>query len=177
MTEAELAHSIEVSKQTVLRAIGRYLPAGAGAQVEDVAQETYLRYFLAFRNKQPLTGDDLQKWLFVAARNESYKTGRKTRREWFALFRRGEIFSAETAELPEEGVEDLRLQIAGIPEPFREAVQLRSNGLKISEIAARLGVSPGTVKSRLSRGKEWLARVQGQKHKRRSHEQGKRQSA
>ncbi len=175
MTEAELAQGIEASKQTVLRAIGRYLPENAGGQIEDVAQETYLRYFLAFRDKKPLTGDDLQKWLFVAARNESYKAGRKARREWFAIFRRKENFPEKAGDMPdEESLENLHLQIAGIPEPFREAVQLRSNGMKVSEIASHLGIAPGTVKSRLSRGKEWLARSNRQNNRGGRHEHGKK---
>ncbi|MBL8021737.1 MAG: RNA polymerase sigma factor [Leptospirales bacterium] len=170
MTQAELAQVIEASKQTVLRAIGRHLPGELHANVEDVAQETYLRYFLAFKHKPGLTGDGLQRWLYVAARNECRRAARKGRREGFALFRfdwmfRGrhavveEDFVAEShVKESEQGEARVRLHVLEMPEPFREATQLRLNGMKMAEIARSLGVSAGTVKSRLARGREWLAR-------------------
>lgn len=169
MTEAELAQVIEASKQTVLRAIGRNLPGDLHANVEDVAQETYLRYFLAFKGKSSLKGDDLHRWLYVAARNECRRAARKGRREGFALFRFDWLTrrkdSAEDASVTMSRMSDseeketrMRSQIQKMPEPFREAMNLRLKGMKMVDIARSLDVSAGTVKSRLARGREWLAR-------------------
>ncbi|MCE9599597.1 MAG: RNA polymerase sigma factor [Spirochaetia bacterium] len=170
MTEAELAQVIEASKQTVLRAIQSNLPGEQHASVEDVAQETYLRYFLAFRNKQALQGDDLQRWLYVAARNECRRAARKNRREGFALFRFDWTFRKSSLAIPDsaaiesesgefaESKARVRLHVDRMPEPFREATLLRLKGMKMAEIARSLGISAGTVKSRLARGREWLAR-------------------
>lgn len=170
MTQVELAQAIEASKQTVLRAIGRHLPGELHANVEDVAQETYLRYFLAFKQTPGLSGDDLQRWLYVAARNECRRAARKGRREGFALFRFDWLFRSQDAGVEEDfktesrAIESeqknarIRSHILEMPEPFREATQLRLNGMKMADIARSLGVSAGTVKSRLARGREWLAR-------------------
>lgn len=174
MTESELARVIEASKATVLRAIGRNLPGELHANVEDVAQETYLRYYLAFRGKQGLRGDDLQRWLYVAARNECRRAARKGRREGFALFRFDWL--TRTSEVPdidpasiavangvnalssESKADRIRSDVEQMPEPFRAATKLRLTGMKMADIARALGVSGGTVKSRLARGREWLAR-------------------
>lgn len=54
---------------------------------------------------------------------------------------------------------DLERAIADLPEEFRVAVVLRDvHDLDYSEIAERLGVPVGTVKSRIARGRAQLAR-------------------
>ena len=49
--------------------------------------------------------------------------------------------------------------LRGLPEGQRQVVALHYFGdLSVDEIAHTLGVAPGTVKSRLSRGREHLAK-------------------
>lgn len=60
------------------------------------------------------------------------------------------VMSAELARL-------IRAEIAALPSPFREPFALRElSGLDYSEIAERLALAPGTVRSRLHRAKALL---------------------
>lgn len=144
----------------MLGAIRRHLPAELHASVEDVAQETYLRYFLAFRSKPPLAGDDLHRWLYTAARNEASRAGRKQRRAGFSLLRFWQAGSREVfaQEDPEETADPQKLA-QELPDKYRVPTLLRLSGLSLAEIAKRLNVAQGTVKSRLSRGRDLMRRM------------------
>ena len=71
MTEAELTGAIERSKVTALKSIRRHLPHDLDGLLDDIVQETYLRYYMTFRDSRPLSDDYLHRWIYVAARNES----------------------------------------------------------------------------------------------------------
>lgn len=49
-------------------------------------------------------------------------------------------------------------QINLLPSPYKETMILRLDGEKMESIAKKLDISEGTVKSRISRAKEWLSR-------------------
>ncbi len=166
MTEADLILAIESSKRTVLRSIQKYLAPGMASSAEDVAQDTYLRYYLAFQNKPPLNVPDLNRWLYVAARNECRRAIRKFNREGKAysrfktellVFGKEEI-SVEDLEPDPNREEWLKNQINLLPSPYKETMILRLAGEKVESIAKKLEISEGTVKSRISRAKEWLSR-------------------
>ncbi len=167
MTEAELTRAIDVSRHTALKSIRKHLPAELDGLLDDIVQETFLRYFLAFRESRPLSDDYLHRWIYVAARNECRRAARKSRREGFAYARlrppvEGIAPAANTEaagnDFTEKDAEDVRRQIEQMPDPFRETFLLRLSGLKLTTIAERLSVTVGTVKSRLSRGKRFLGR-------------------
>lgn len=158
MTGLDLTAVIEQTKRTVLGAIRKHLPAELHGSVEDVAQETYLRYYLAYRWKEPLDGDSLHKWLYTAARNEARKAARTQRRAGFSLLRFWQTKTAE-AEPEEETETQTDRLVAGLPEKYREPTVLRLSGLDQAQIARRLRIAPGTVKSRLSRARELMRRM------------------
>ena len=59
-----------------------------------------------------------------------------------------------------EAKEFLRVGLASLPEKLREAVVLRDlKGLAYEEMAVRLSLPVGTIKSRINRGREELARA------------------
>lgn len=158
MKNLDLARTIEETKRTVLGSIRKHLPAELHASVEDVAQETYLRYFLAYRGKPALDGDSIHKWLYVAAKNEALRAARKHRRAGFSLLRFLQGFRAEQTE-PSEETPSAEKLASGLPLKYREAAMLRLAGLDVAAIAKRLRIAPGTVKSRLSRGRELMQRM------------------
>ncbi|TGN06546.1 RNA polymerase sigma factor [Leptospira ilyithenensis] len=173
MTENELVHSIEESKTTVLRAIQKNLPEDLFSFVEDVTQETYLRYYLAFKEKPPLAGESLHKWLYVVARNECRRAWRDNKKTGSLPFQISDdltgiesLYSFPTVEIDHENRDKwVRAQINELPEPFRQTTLYRLAGHKVNKIAQQLGVSAGTVKSRLARGREMLARLMNKNQK------------
>jgi RNA polymerase sigma-70 factor, ECF subfamily len=140
----------------------------------DLTQETFLR---AFRSIKSFRGDsELKTWLFRIAINES-----RNRFRWWKRRKRDLTISldatigdtdltisdslADRSQSPEEstltaereyGLKAALLDIAAV---YREAIVLCDiEGLSYEETAAALGVSLGTVKSRISRGREELRR-------------------
>lgn len=140
------------------------------AEAYDVVQEVFLK---VFRNIEHFRAESsLKTWIYRITVNEAHNT-----RRWFSRHRGREV----DLDLENEENRDWRETIAdGGPSPFevtldreqagiiesalerinpvfREAVVLRDiTDLSYEEIAAVLGVSLGTVKSRILRGREAL---------------------
>jgi len=141
----------------------------------DTTQEVFLK---AFRGIKRFHGEaSLKTWLYRIAVNEA-----SNQRRWWFRHRRRET-SMEIAAEPESGRahdarrsllvdrglspfdsaarQELRQRVAAelqqVPEPYRTAVVLRDiEELSYDEIAEVLQISLGTVKSRLTRGREAL---------------------
>ncbi|MBO0720862.1 MAG: sigma-70 family RNA polymerase sigma factor, partial [Blastocatellia bacterium] len=156
---------------------------GDAEDARDATQETFLkiyRHFARFR------GDaSLKTWICRIAINQARSTER-----WWRRRRRSETSSLdaplnsngsedtshctgdylasrsvtpETETLSRERGRQIESALAQLKRDFRIAVILRDiEGLSYEEIAYATGVSVGTVKSRISRGREMLReRVQG----------------
>lgn len=122
------------------------------ATAEDLLQETFLRIH---RGLGTLSDQErLGPWVFRIARNlvtDHYRA-------------RGqggtEIGDASVEATDDENLNDevsgwLPAYVQGLPEPYREAVQLHElEGLKQTEIAERLGISLSAAKSRVQRGRQ-----------------------
>lgn len=143
-------------------------------EAADLTQDTFIRVVRSIKN---FRGDsELKTWLFRIAINES-----RNRFRWWKRRRRDLTISidmtvgdsntplsdmlADNSVSPED--QALRREreyaihkaLADIPETFREAVVLRDiEGLSYDETASALGISLGTVKSRISRGRDELRR-------------------
>src|SRR5262245_26899821 len=137
---------------------------GRAGLAEDVVQETFLAVIQGMHGYDPARGS-ISGWLFGVARNQLL---RRLRKEKPYL-----PFGADEPELAAPGdvlddlaqkseIERLRRTILALPEHYREALVLCGlQGLSYEDAAEALGCAVGTVRSRLSRGREMLAARMG----------------
>lgn len=130
------------------------LLVGSTATAEDVVQESFAKLHGRFHRV-----DEPRAWLRVAvvnaSRNERRRLGRVRRHLNGPAIQR--TAGAVTGPPPEPADAALLAALRRLPERQRAAVVLRYYlGLSEVEIAATLGIRPGTVKSRLHRA---LARM------------------
>ena len=134
------------------------------ASAEDLVQETYLKAFrFASRFER---GTNVRAWLFTIL----YNTHRNARRDAWrapidvdtdlveqAAVPASDVTSPEQALLQGTLSEDLRQALDALPEAYRQAVWLRDvEDLSYAEIGQVLDVAPGTVMSRIARGRRQL---------------------
>jgi RNA polymerase sigma-70 factor, ECF subfamily len=109
-------------------------------------------------------GTDLRAWLFTILHNQYVNYVRRAVREGAAVG-----LSESEPQLmraPHQGrrleLRDLERAIAKLPEEQRAVILLVGlEGMRYEEVAAVLGVPVGTIRSRLSRGREALRRLTG----------------
>ncbi len=120
--------------------------------MDDVLQEVYIK---AFRSLKGFRGDaSLRTWLFRIARNTSIdaiRSRRSHRTLDFDVRDLGQMESAAVSRL------DLGRALAQLGHDHRQVVLLIDGaGFDYAEAAAVIGVSVGTVRSRLSRARSQL---------------------
>jgi RNA polymerase sigma-70 factor (ECF subfamily) len=144
--------------------IYRYVAGRLGAQAaEDVAAETFL---VAFDRRKTFDADrgDLRVWLFGIATNLVARHRRKEARHYRALARlevapaveghEGRVV-ASVSLLPQ-----LTAALSRLSQGERDVLLLVALGqLGYEEVAAALGISSGTVGSRLSRARKKLSSI------------------
>jgi len=137
------------------------------ADAEDLVQETYLKAFRAADRFEP--GTNLKAWLFTILHNTARNRVRDRAREAVSVDselveqageRTPEGAAPETPEtllLRDTLAPELQAAVDALPETFRQAVWLRDvEEFSYAEIAEMLGIPPGTVMSRISRGRRML---------------------
>jgi RNA polymerase sigma-70 factor (ECF subfamily) len=134
------------------------------ADAEDVVQDASVR---ALRFFSSLRDENARAWLFTIVRNTWY--GRFPRRAGSAVVNLADEGADDRADvsldpeaqmIQQQTVEKVRRALETLPTDFREVLVLRElEGLSYKEIAAVVGIPPGTVMSRLARARERLAGV------------------
>ncbi len=124
---------------------------GDPQMAEDAVQETFLQYWTtakAFESEQ-----HLRAWLFRVVINKT-----KNLRAW--LLRRPTVPLEDYMaglSFPSEEASGLFEAVMGLPRSYRTVIHLfYYEDYSVNEIAAILRVSPGAVKTRLSRGRAEL---------------------
>ena len=143
---------------------------GSGDQVQDVLQETLVHIWSGLRRDTPR---DVRAWLLQVARNRC--------RDYFRSTQRRELFVETEALAPmvnrfgvaetrqREAVEAIVEAMEEVPDRERAALQaFYLDGLSIAEIAARHRCPDGTVKRRLSHGRDRIRTALGVPPKKRS---------
>jgi RNA polymerase sigma-70 factor (ECF subfamily) len=144
-----------------------YKFTGRHDDAEDLTQEIFLKLF---KSLEKFNRDaDFSTWLSSVARNFCIDHYRASKREKEVLVEDLVAFDlapASALSSPHRQLEDrdrrsfLRRGLDALPEKLREAVILRDlQGLSYQEMADRLHLPEGTVKSRINRGREELSRL------------------
>jgi len=143
-------------------------------EARDLTQETFLR---AFQNIANFRGEaDLRTWIYRIAINQARNRWRWWRRRkrdvtvsldgsdgnghlLLGSLRAGRASNPEQTVLAHERENVLTSALRSLGASYRETVILRDiEGFSYDEIANMLGISVGTVKSRLARGRQELRR-------------------
>jgi RNA polymerase sigma-70 factor (ECF subfamily) len=141
-------------------ALLRYLIRFAGERhtAEDLLQETMLR---AWRHREALPGDDngVRGWLFTVARNVAIDADRmrRVRPAEVALSDLNDTIAAPDSPDSAIAAGEMVRAFASLSEMQRDVIrQIYFRGDTIEEVATRLGIPAGTVKSRAHYGVQAL---------------------
>ena len=129
---------------------------------DDLVQDTLTRALGKLHLWQE--GSDLRAWLFTILHNQYVNNIRRAVREGAAVA----LNESEPmlSRAPQQGrrleLRDLERALAQLPEEQRAVILLVGlEGMRYEEVAAVLDVPVGTIRSRLSRGREALRRLTG----------------
>ncbi|OQB23484.1 MAG: ECF RNA polymerase sigma factor SigW [Firmicutes bacterium ADurb.Bin182] len=129
----------------------------------DAVQNVFLRVLKHLSKLQSMTDGQLKGWLYRVTVNQDLDRIRKEKREVLSADPAPNV-SVPESDLPEaaamsrEQRETVRNSIEALPEHYRQPVMLYYFAeLSYSEISELLGVSEGTLKSRMSRARDILA--------------------
>ncbi|HEU4733176.1 MAG TPA: sigma-70 family RNA polymerase sigma factor [Kofleriaceae bacterium] len=149
---------IERYQGPVFALLSRMLsPVARRDLVEDLAQETFLRVFRALPGFDRRAPGRLSSWILTIATRLALDELRQRRP---ALDAAHAVHVEPAAAIPPDRrllAEAVTRAVARLSPDHRAVILLREvHGLSYDEIAAALAVSPGTVRSRLSRARDEL---------------------
>lgn len=161
--EAACREILEALHRPVIATIFRFLGPRFRHEVEDIAQDVFLKVFRAIGQFDPSRAR-FTTWVYTLVRNHCYDVLKKRRVPTVALAGEDDAPAHEPQDdreqAPTAGAENEELgqqigqALAALGEDQRMVFILREyEGLDYAEIAAATGVSEGTVKSRLFRAK------------------------
>jgi RNA polymerase sigma-70 factor (ECF subfamily) len=129
-------------------------------RADDLVQDTLVRALAKQDLWEP--GTDLRAWLFTLLHNQNVNSVRRSLREGTAVDveQLSSALIATTDPTASRKLFELERTLGQLPVEQREAILLVGlEGLAYEEAAAILGVPIGTVRSRLSRGRDNLRRL------------------
>jgi RNA polymerase sigma-70 factor (ECF subfamily) len=143
-----------------------YKFVGRHEEAEDLTQDVFLRIFKSLHTFDRRA--NFQTWLISISRNlciDHYRSVRKERETMDRHVDAADLMPVSKEEPPDRALEHsdqralLRRALEELPVTLRSAVMLRDiREFSYQEIADKLGLPEGTVKSRINRGRLELAR-------------------
>jgi len=152
-----------------LRRYARALTHDA-SRADDLVQSSLLRAVAKQHLWQP--GTDLGAWLFTIFHNH-YVNVRRSAREGVTIPVEDVTVAASDDVGAALQLRDLEWAIASLSEGQRQVILLLGlEGMRYEEVAAILGIPVGTVRSRLSRGRDMLRALMNMKDRRAQPQRG-----
>jgi RNA polymerase sigma-70 factor (ECF subfamily) len=139
-----------------LRRYARALTRDA-SRADDLVQSCLMRALAKQHLWQP--GTDLRAWLFTLLHNQHVNDVRRSMREGVsvAIDDVAPILTTHSNALASVELRDLEAAMARLPDEQRQVILLVGlEGLRYEEVSVILGIPIGTVRSRLSRGRDNL---------------------
>jgi len=146
-----------------LRRYARALTRAADRE-DDLVQDTLVRALTKGHLWQP--GTDIRAWLFTIMHNQYVNTVRREMRDSATvdIEQMSSTLAATTDPTAGRQLAELDRALARLPEEQREVILLVGlEGMAYESAAQILGVPIGTVRSRLSRGRDSLRELMGEK--------------
>ena len=131
------------------------------SRADDLVQSCLVRAIAKQHLWEP--GTDLRAWLFTILHNQHVNDVRRLVREGNTV-ELGDApqLTVQSNAIPSLELRDLERAIHKLPEEQRSVILLIGlEGMRYEEVAAVLDVPVGTVRSRLSRGRDQLRRLMG----------------
>jgi RNA polymerase sigma-70 factor (ECF subfamily) len=168
-TDRQFTVLVRETKSSVLIAISRTLKPDYGHMIDDVVQETYIRAYNSLKKNQFRYEASLNTWLYTIARNESLRLNAKLNKQKsieqelddsFLNFKSEKFvdntagFNADYKNHALGKLEIIKNIISQLPQKYKNVLELDILGFKDWQIAEKLKISLGTVKSRNSRARE-----------------------
>ena len=108
-------------------------------------------------------GTDLRAWLFTILHNEHVNDVRRSVRQGsYVTLEEAPELTVQSNAIPTLQLRDLEAALGRLPPEQRQVILLIGlEGMRYDEVAVIMGVPIGTVRSRLSRGRDQLRRLMG----------------
>ena len=130
-------------------------------RADDLVQSCLTRALAKQHLWQP--GTDLRAWLFTIMHNQHVNDARRSVRDGNNVeLDKAAMLAVQSNAIPTLQLRDLERAIGKLPHEQRQVILLVGlEGMRYEEVAAVLDVPVGTVRSRLSRGRDQLRRLMG----------------
>jgi RNA polymerase sigma-70 factor (ECF subfamily) len=165
----DLEEKIVAVYEALRSPVYQYLTAtlGAGADAEDITQETFLRLYVHWSEGRTIAEDRLRSWVFRVAHNLAIDRQRSAK---FVQELDSEAQLAATLEWPDQGrnpeetlldqerFDAVRNGLALLSKQERQCLHLRAEGFRYREIGEILGVTKSSVAEFLRRAIRKLMR-------------------
>ena len=166
MDQKEIEDLISKTKKLVLTTIKKYIIGEAISYIDDIVQEVYLRLIVSLKKSQFKNKSKLTTYLYQIAKNETLRVNEKIIKEnqkkekinqfWQTTKELFYLENYQTVLLKEK----ILLNSKYLSSTQKEILDLYLQGYKLQEIAEKLKLQEGTVKSNIFRIKNKIKKYE-----------------